>query len=148
MIDFGIVALLIIQLAACVGALVAWIGMRHEADRINARQSYNDQAITGLADKFDVVKAAVNGFDERLSALEAMTGRACRAAEDAKEQAANHKGEIRSIKATIAANRRWNREEEDGAATDTPLPETPLQPAQEARNPQKNDTFGKRILAS
>jgi len=146
MVDYGIVSLLILQLGACAGTVVAWLSIRREADRIREATGINARIMSDLQNDVARFGESVRTFENRLSSMEGDIGKACRAAEDARHQTADYKGEIRSIKATIAANRRWNREEEDGSATEPPLPETPLQPPQPAPQVQKESTFGKRVL--
>jgi len=139
MVDYGMVSLLLIQLAACAGTIVAWLRMRKEADGIVRASAEKAGAMGEMDAVVHACRTSVTTFETRLSSLESDIGKAVRAAEHARDGLDGQKGEIRSLKASIAAKARWAREDDDAAATDTPPLDTVLS------EPQKSGTFGKVI---
>lgn len=144
MIDYGIVSLLVLQLAACIGTVVAWQGMRKEADSLRSAHLEGKTHYTGLDQRVRVSEGAVNTFDTRLSSMESDIGKATRAAQHAQEETQGFKGELKSLRASIAANKRWSREEEAGGMTDPPPPDSLYVP--EPPPLAKNGTFGVKAV--
>lgn len=143
MVDYGIVSLLIIQVSACIGSVVAWLRIRKEADAIIRAGSDNRAEIEALDSSVNIARGSVSAFESRLSAMESDIGKAVRAAENARDNDAVHKAEIRSLKAAMAARKRWDRDEEDGATIDPvePSPASVLHPDY-VPPAGKNGTFG------
>lgn len=140
MIDFGIVALLVLQIAALIGTVVAWFGIRKEADSIVRGYSETNRDLSAMESDLGGIRLAVSGYEARLSGLESDIGKAVRAAENSRDMDAVNKAEFRSLKAAITAMKRWNRDEADGATVDPPTPEPAYQP--DPLPTGKNGTFG------
>jgi len=148
MIDYGIVALLVIQLAACAGGILAWSSMRREADRITSTHARMETQIEQMGRRVvDVVelKGRVTACEEftRTSTAQAEThaNRAAKEASGAAIRADELGVEVKSVRASINAMKRWNREDA------TPDPEPPPEPPQPPQHqPQRESTFGRSAV--
>lgn len=145
--DYGIISLLILQLAACMGCLVAWVMMRRELDTCKTMQE-NASAAESSAE------ARVQQVNARIATCEEITRRAHEAAEDARKKTvsivetveANSEG-IKSLRAKMAAAARWsNREEETDPPVEAPPSGLPW-PQGPALTPEPPpSTFGRKAV--
>lgn len=151
--DYGIISLLVIQLAACAGTLFAWMSMRHEADRLTSGTAKLDTQVQAIAGRVVETSAGIDRCSQRMEKVEDVAGHAEEVAlhaqkvsKEALEASEAWTDEAKSIRASIMALRRWARNEEGGESplpaadpAEENLPPPPLQPG-------KRSTFGVKAV--
>jgi hypothetical protein len=148
--DYGIISLLIIQLAACAGCIVAWLRIRGEVDRIKSGivskeelAAHVNLSHAGLAKRMDEIE--IDGKDAA-STLD-IAEKAHKTAREIGITVEEHGDAIRSIRASLAAFKRHRGAEPVETETTPPFPpveqEEMFAPIPPLTAPVKNSTFGK-----